>query len=255
MTWEDLKVYKPLKKEELKPAFRGLTKIIGQNLKEYGFTKRGRKFYRLTYDLVEVIDFDYRGSWTGQSEYFDINIGLIPLCWPDLNKEYYLVASREIKEIDKTIKNHYRISAEYELLADYLTKRIKNKVLPYFEKYNSTKKVVENYRDFKYKSSCGGGDIRKSNYLILCSELKQHQLKRAISIIENEIKFQEHHLRETDNKDSIKLINNGLLKWNNLLDLAKRKDWAAIDGLLIETESLEMKKLKLKPVANNGYSK
>ena len=106
MIWEDLKVYKSLKKEDLKPAFRDLTKIMGQNLKEYEFKKKDRKLYRLSNDLLEVIDFDYRGSWTGQNEIFYINIGLIPLCWPGLTNEYYPVASKEIKEIDKKIKNH-----------------------------------------------------------------------------------------------------------------------------------------------------
>lgn len=143
MIWEDLKVYKPLKKEELKPAFRDLTKIMGQNLKEYGFKNKDRKLYRLSNDLLEVIDFDYRGSWTGQNEFFNTNIGLTPLCWSDLTKEYYLVASKEIKEIDTKIKNHYRISEEYHLLADYLTRRIIKYVLPYLDKYNSTAKIIK----------------------------------------------------------------------------------------------------------------
>lgn len=45
---------------DLKPAFHDLIKIMVQNLKEYSFKKKGRKLYRLSNNLLEVIDFDYQ---------------------------------------------------------------------------------------------------------------------------------------------------------------------------------------------------
>ena len=37
MNWEDLKVYRPLKKEELKTAYKDFTKIVAENLLQDGF--------------------------------------------------------------------------------------------------------------------------------------------------------------------------------------------------------------------------
>ncbi len=250
MIWEDLKVYKPLKKEDLKTAFRDLTKILGQNLKEYGFKKKDRKLYQLSNDILEIIDFDYRGSWTGQNEFFNTNIGLVPLCWPELTKDYYLVASKEIKEIDTKIKNHYRISEEYNLLADYMTRRIVKYVLPYFDKYNSTAKIVKNTGDFKYKTKCGGNDIYKSNFLILFSELKQHKVKKAIKILDNEIEYLTH--LKTNSPDSIAQshLETELRQWETLKQQVINKNWLDLDLKFKQTERLEINRLKIKPVAN-----
>jgi hypothetical protein len=254
MIWEDLKVYKPLKKEDLESAFRDLTKILGQNLKEYGFKKQDRKLYRLSNDILEVIDFDYRGSWTGQNEVFDTNIGLIPLCWPNLIKDYYLIASKEIKEIDPKIKNHYRICKEYDLLADYLTKRIIKTVLPYFEKYNSTAKIVKNSGDFKYKTKSGGKDIFKSNFLILFSELKQHKNKKAIKILDNEIDYLTHLMTNSPDSKSQIHIEIELDKWKKIKQQVINKNWIDLDLAFKQTESEEIGRLKIKPVANTKPS-
>ena len=252
MIWEDLKVYKPLKKEDLKTAFRNLTKILGHNLKEYGFKKKDRKLYRLSYDILEVIDFDYRGSWMGQDEFFTTNIGLIPLCWSDLTKDYHLVASKEIKEIDTKIKNHYRISQEYDLLADYLTRRIIKTVLPYFDKYNSTAKIIKHSRDFKYKTKCGGNDIYKSNYLILFSELKQHKIKKAIKILDNEIEYLTHLKTNSPNSNAQIHLDTELRKWETLKHQVINENWSDLDLNFKQIESEEINRLKIKPVANNG---
>ena len=61
--FEQLKVFKSLPKEQWKSAYNELNKVIGTHLKPYGFKKKGRKHYRLTNDLLEVIDVDNRGSW------------------------------------------------------------------------------------------------------------------------------------------------------------------------------------------------
>lgn len=248
MIWEDLKSYQPLKKEDLKLGFRTFTKIIGANLKAFGFKKKGRKLYRLSNDLLEVIDFDYRGNWTGQNEYFDTQVGLIPLCWPNLAKDYYLVASKEIKEIDTTIKDHYRLTTEYELLADYLTKRIIKYVLPYFEKYNSTAKILMHAADFKYKTVNGGNDINKSNFLILFAELKQHKLIKALEIIENELAFLNRHKVNMPASINTIALDTKLEQWNKLNILATTKNWSEMDGWLKQIENEEIKRLKIKRI-------
>lgn len=62
MRWEDLKVYKQLTKEELKPAFKDFTKNVADNLKPFGFFLHGRKLIPVSNDLLHVIHLDTRGS-------------------------------------------------------------------------------------------------------------------------------------------------------------------------------------------------
>ncbi len=235
--FEKIKVFKSLPKEQWKPAYNELNKIIGANLKEYGFKKKGRKHYRLTNDLLEVIDIDNRGSWTGATNDMKIRVGLVPFCWEELTNEYYLIGSKKIEEIDKSIRKYFRISQGYLILADYLSERIINNILPFFEKYNSTEKIVNQSYAFPYYSKCGGSDIYHSHFLILFSELKQHKVKNAIEILDNEIEF---HLRLENDE----IVNN----WAKLKELIENKNWTEIDKILAENERKELNKLKIKPV-------
>lgn len=77
MRWEDLKVYRPLTKEELKPAFKDFTKIIADNLKPYGFYQYGRKLIAFSDDLLHIIHLDTRGSWAGVSEFFKTEVSVV----------------------------------------------------------------------------------------------------------------------------------------------------------------------------------
>ena len=55
MNWEDLKVYRPLKKEELKTAYKDFTKIIAGNLLVDGYKLKGRKLIKQSNDLFHII--------------------------------------------------------------------------------------------------------------------------------------------------------------------------------------------------------
>ncbi|SDY06593.1 protein of unknown function [Lutibacter oricola] len=238
--FEKIKVFKNLPKDQWKTAYKELNQIIAENLEEFGFKKKGRKHYRLTNDLLEVIDVDNRGSWLGATNSIEIRIGLVPYCWEGLINEYHLVGSKRIDEIDKSIRKHFRISQEYKLLADYLSKRIISKILPFFDKYNSTDKILREPSIFPYFTKNGGIEIYNSQFLILFSELKQHKISKAIKILENEIEF----VRRVENIETEeKLI--GLLK------LIKTDNWNEIDNILEENEKNNLKKLRIKPVANN----
>jgi hypothetical protein len=237
--YEQIKVFKNLPKEQWKSAYNELNEIIAERLKEFGFKKIGRKHYRLTNDLLEVIDIDNRGSWTGSRDYIDIRIGLVPYCWEGLTNEYYLIGSKKIEEIDKTIRKHFRISEEYILLANYLAEKLISKALPFFEIYNSTKKITSQPYIFPFHSKCGGNDIFKSQFLILFSELKQHKTNNGIEIIENEIELQEK-------LENIEIVNN----WKKLKELIESGNWTEIDKILYEIEQKELNKLKIKRVEN-----
>ena len=77
--------------------------------------------------------------------------------------------------------------------------------------------------------------------MILFSELKQHKIDKAIEILDNEIEF---------GSDSMNQVT-----WKELKKLTENKNWEAIDRIFTENENAELNKLKIKPVANNGYNK
>ncbi|MFB9053070.1 hypothetical protein ACFFVB_08245 [Formosa undariae] len=237
--FEKIKVFKSLPKEEWKPAFNALNEIIGANLKEYGFKKKGRKHYRLTNDLLEIIDVDNRGSWSGTKDTIEIRIGLVPYCWEGLTKEYYLVGSKKIEEIDKTIRKHFRISQEYLLLADYLSERIIRNVLPYFEKYNSTKKITNQPYIFPYQASHLTFDTYNGHLLILFAEIKQHKVNKSIEILDKLIEVSMRFENELE-----------LKKWTKIKTLIENNDWNSIDKILTKNELIELNKLKIKPLTN-----
>ena len=237
--YEKIRVFKNLPKEKWKPSFNELNKIIGKNLKEYGFKKKGRKHYRLTNDLLEIIDIDNRGSWTGATKEIEIRIGLVPYCWEGLVNEYYLIGSKSIEELDYTIRKHFSISDKYLILAEYLSDKLIKFALPFFEKYNSTKKIISKPYIFSHNRKENGNLFYKSHLLILFSELKQHKVNKSIEILKNEIEF----YKRLENCEKINKI-------RELKELVETKNWSEIDYLFKQNENKELKKLKIKQVAN-----
>ncbi len=245
--WEDLEIYKKLPKSEIKTAYQNFIKIIACNLKTHGFVKRGRKLYRVSNDLVEIIDIDTRGSWLGLSNHFKIKICLMPLCWPDLSKEYYTVGGVDIEKIIPNIKNHYRITCEYELLADYFTRKIVKHVLPYFKHFNSTEKVVRRIEFFNPKKILDLGlqaDSNKLSYLILFSEIKNHRNVYANEILIQIINQFEYWKKFPDSNSGFNFKFYEMYK--ELCELLKTEQWVEIDNWLLAIENIELKKLKFK---------
>ena len=143
MNWEDLKVYRPLKKEELKTAYKDFTKIIADNLLVFGYELKGRKLVKQSNDLFHIIHLDTRGSWMGTSDSFKTEISICSIYDTDtfiLN--YELTASKKIEDLVPKIRNYYRISQEYPILADFLTRKIRESILPYFSQYESSKDIL-----------------------------------------------------------------------------------------------------------------
>ena len=150
MNWEDLKVYRPLKKEELKTAYKAFTKIIADNLLVDGYELKGRKLIKLSDDLFHIIHLDTRGSWMGTSDSFKTEISICSVYDTDtfiLN--YELTASKKIEDLVPKIRNYYRITQEYSLLADFLTRKIRESILPYFSQYKPSKDILKNLSKFK----------------------------------------------------------------------------------------------------------
>ncbi|MBN9386039.1 MAG: hypothetical protein J0H74_35105 [Chitinophagaceae bacterium] len=231
MRWEDLKVYKNLSKEELKPAYKAFGRIIADNMSPFGFQPFGRKLVRLSNDIVQVIHVDTRGSWTGIDEYFETEISLEPVS----DKSSFIRKSeprpaKKMEEITKGIRNHYRITREYELLADYLTRHIRQSILPYFEQYDSSANVLRSLKDIKPNGQPFGYDG-----LILFCELQNKVNVHAAGILDSSISQIRNFNPQSEYLAELHLYREGL----------RANDWTAIDEKLSANRAEVLKKLKL----------
>jgi hypothetical protein len=235
MNWEDLKVYRPLKKEDLKTAYKDFTKIVAENLLNVGFESRGRKLIRQSNDLLHIIHLDTRGSWMGTSDSFKTEISICSVFDTDtfiLN--YELTATKKIEELVPKIRNHYRITQEYTLLADFMARKMREYILPYFSKFQTSKDVLNNRKMFKLDNVSEITE-RNSNLILFC------ELTNKIDIDSSEI------LRNRISK--LKSIISATTSIENdefLLNLIQEKNWDKINEILIDNKKQVFKKLKFK---------
>tara|TARA_R110002012_G_scaffold295589_1_gene492247 strand:- start:2693 stop:3406 length:714 start_codon:yes stop_codon:yes gene_type:complete len=235
MNWEDLKVYRPLKKEELKTAYKDFTKIVAENLLEDGFELKGRKLFKQSNDLFHIVHLDTRGSWTGISDSFKTEISICSVYDTEtfiLN--YELTASRKIEDLVPNIRNYYRITKEYPLLADFLTRKIREKVLPYFSQYKTSKDILNNRKKFKLDNVSEITE-RNSNLILYC------EITNKIDKVSSEIlSTRLARLRNLKNVDS------SIKEADDLLHLIQDKNWEKINEILIDNKRQVFKKLKIK---------
>lgn len=237
MNWEDLKVYKPLKKEELKTAHKDFTKIMADNLLADGYELKGRKLVKQSTDLFHIIHLDTRGSWMGTSDSFKTEISICSVYDTDtfiLN--YELTASKKIEDLVPKIKNYYRVTQEYSLLADFLTRKIRESILPYFSQYKSSKDILNQLTKFKLDNPTEITE-RNSN-LILFSELANKTVIKSTEILTDRL------TKYRNIKADDKIIKQ--TEW--LLSLIQGRQWEEIDNLLSDNKRLVFKKLKIKEV-------
>ena len=237
MNWEDLKVYRPLKKEELKTAYKDFTKIIADNLLADGYELKGRKLVKQSTDLFHIIHLDTRGSWMGTSDSFKTEISICSVYDTDtfiLN--YELTASKKIEDLVPKIKNYYRVTQEYSLLADFLTRKIRESILPYFSQYKSSRDILNQLTKFKLDNPTEITE-RNSN-LILFSELANKTVIKSTEILTDRL------TKYRNIKADDKIIKQ--TEW--LLSLIQGRQWEEIDNLLSDNKRLVFKKLKIKEV-------
>jgi hypothetical protein len=235
MNWEDLKVYRPLPKEDLKAAYKDFTKIVSENLLLYGFETRGRKLIKLSNDLFHIVHLDTRGSWMGVSDSFKTEISIGTIYDTDtfvLN--YELTGSKRIEEIIPKIRNYYRITEEYKLLADFITRKIRESIIPYFSQFQMSKDVLSNRGMFKIDNMSEITE-RNSNLILYC------ELANKVDVASSEILAEKlNKLQRLNAKDS---TINEIVELRNLV---QEKDWDKISEKLLSNKQQVLKKLKFK---------
>lgn len=144
MKWEDLKVYRPIEKTELTYAKKIIESIISNRLEPYGFRKVGKKLIRKSNDLIHLIFLDSRGSWSGASNSLKIQVAIVSIYDVDiLVNNYEPISNTFIENLKPDLKNYYQITQEYELFAQFISTKIEEIILPYFDKYTSSSDIIK----------------------------------------------------------------------------------------------------------------
>ena len=125
-------IYKPLEKEELSNAKKSIETIVAEKLLPYGFKKNGRKLIRKSNDLIHIIHLDSRGSWQGSSNSLKTEFAIVSIFDTDiLVDNFEPISSSYIQNLEPKLKNYYQITQEFNLFAEYLSKKIIEILLPY----------------------------------------------------------------------------------------------------------------------------
>ncbi len=233
MKWEDLTVYKTLSKEEFNLAKNEIENTISRNLIPYGFKKHGRKLIRKSEDLLHIIHLDTRGSWMGASKSLKTEISLVSIYDTEvILGGYELTARKFIQELIPKIKNYYQITQEYTLFADFISRKLIEYAIPYFDKYKSSKDILANSNKFKIDHT--SEMVERNQNLILYCELANHKSKNSIRILKSRI---EHMERITNDSDY-------LIETNRIEEIIEKKNWSEMDNILESKKNLVVKKIK-----------
>lgn len=225
MTWETLKVYKPLSKDKLVVAKKEINKIVEENLKPYGFKLYGRKLLKLSEDLFYIIHLDTRGSWMGFSNSLKTDISIVSVFDTNIFIEgHEYLPKQYIQDLIPDIKNYYQITSEYILFANYLSRKLEDYIIPYFNKYKNSEDIIKYSDDF---------DSSNLN-LHLYSKLKNHD-NSSINTITKKIEFLNRlKSNPTDISELLQLKEN-----------LERSNWEEIDNILQNHKEQVLKKLKI----------
>lgn len=144
MNWEDLKFYKPLEKDELSNAKKSIETIVAEKLMPFGFRKFGRKLIRKSNDLIHIIHLDSRGSWHGSSNTLKTEFAIVSIFDTDILVENFEpISSSYIQDLEPKLKNHYQITKEFNLFAEYLSRKIIEIILPHFDEYLNSSDIIK----------------------------------------------------------------------------------------------------------------
>lgn len=222
--WEDLVVYKPLEKQELRVAKKEIEKLISDGLIPYGFKKYGKKLIRQSEDLFHIIHLDSRGSWMGSSKYLKTEIAIISVFDTEVIIENHEpISGLYIENIIPNIKNYYQITQEYKLFADFILRNLKEYILPFFDNYPNSKEVLA--KEIKQ---------RQNQNLILWSELNNHIANKSLNIIKARIEL----LKRNNYLDPLEF-------WTNIEKDVENSNWKRIDEILNTRRKEVYKKLKI----------
>ena len=128
-----------LSNEEGKKVFKKIVSLIHKDLKKYGFKKEGvNSSYRIINNVYQV--FHYQKNKHNNS--FTINTCIRPISW-NRPESYYILSSRRVGHYETESDKWYIIDSNYIETSMIVSKIIKEKIMPVFERLNSTLQISQ----------------------------------------------------------------------------------------------------------------
>ena len=191
--WEDLKVYKLIEPDKIPSEFKSLAQSIADNLKDFGFvlkqSKTVKEIRRVSNDLLQTIYISNTNPYEKNKKEIKLNISIKPLFLEEFTRPFYIV---EPFELDKSIKMGYVLCQENNLLAIHLTEKIKQFVIPFFDKFKDSKSVCRD-KEYLFQFSNFGNEVEN---LILHSSFYNNDDETFLPLIASKIdKFQNDYDR------------------------------------------------------------
>ncbi len=140
--WENLQVYKNLPPEEIPARFKDFAQLILANLKGFGFklkqSKTVKTSYRINEEFEQSIQFDNSSRWAKNQQSIFIFVSIKPL-YAEKEQPYRIF---EAYQIDSSFKMFYPLTQEFALLAANIIEKINKYLLPFFDRFASSKDIV-----------------------------------------------------------------------------------------------------------------
>lgn len=214
-----------------------LIDAILPHLEPFGFQQRDHRLLRLSHDLLEVIEVN---PFSDPSA-IQIRIGLIPICWEGLVYAHPLIGSKKLE----TIAPEFQPSQKKDGV-DYLISFLTGPVLSYFERYNSTKKVLRHINDFEPEKLLPATDSYQFRLLILFCELRQEQPHFAHDFLDQYMATNLYQAkRNPKNKILQAHTQHKATEWIKLKSWLKESNWEDLQAYLDEKQAEILDKLSL----------
>jgi hypothetical protein len=145
--WENLEVYRKLPPEEVPIRFKEFANIIVNEL--YGFKLKEsntvKKLYLLNDEFELSIQFDNYSRWAKNNMDIKIYVCIKPL----YSGKELLYRIFQAFEVDSSFKMFYPLTQEHTLLANSIIQKIKKNILPFFEMFYTSKKIITQHKQLR----------------------------------------------------------------------------------------------------------
>ncbi|MGY6647884.1 DUF4304 domain-containing protein [Wenyingzhuangia sp. IMCC45574] len=222
-----------LSKEEGRVVFKKIISEIHKELKQYGFKKQSpNTSYRIVNNVYQ--SFYFQKSQYGNS--FTINTCIRPISW-HRPESYYLLSSRRVGDHESNRDKWYKINSNYIENCITIAETIKEKVIPVFEKLNSTLQITEN-EDFIKNNKIYDLSVE------LSSVIEENLTERSLKLLNVKI-------QELNEIKSIEWAKKDLAYFEKIRNLILSKEWKSVNEIL-EKNKLDFFEInkKVKTTAN-----
>lgn len=228
--WEKLTVYHALDKKEIGKCFKLLGNRILENLYSEGFSIISTTSTIKIFKVENEIEFSVFLLRQKGGANIDVKTCIKPFHF--LHKHKFTMTN--IVSLGAIVDNHrqdsFPLTQEYEMLADHILLTIKNSVVPYFEKYNSWKKIIKNRRKIDSLES----SLNNSLDLLIYAAIWTKERRKLLKYLNRKLERSGRIITQAEFFQSSEGETDEIEFYKKIKDLAERKNISEIQSLVME---------------------